>query len=592
MSFLEELKRRNVFRVAIAYIIVAWLILQVAETLAPALRLPEWFQSGVFFVLLLGFPLAVFFAWAFELTPEGIKLERDVDRSQSITPQTGQKLNLTIISLLVVAVAYLALDKFVFQDDRAQDVIASSEPSIAVLPFANMSDDASNEFFADGITEELLNLLAKIPELEVTSRTSAFQFKNKDIDIPTVAEQLGVEHVLEGSVRKSGTQVRITAQLIDAGTDKHVWSETYDRELDDIFAIQDEIAQKVVDVLHVTLLGEAPRVAKTDSEAYAMYLEGLHFIDLDNPDSWPRALSLFEQAIEIDPGYAPAWFGRARAIREMANWGDVDLDEGTEQAREWVRHALELDPTLAEAWGMLGHLSMIYDWDWDTARGYIDKALELSPQNPRVLVEASIIAQITGDLDAALKYALTALQYDPLSYLVIRQSGYAHMYRGEYSEAERHFRKNAALHGDDAWPGDAIGALVMQGRFEEAAAETDALGERFDPYVQNFVGAYAYAFVERRSDARRGLQYIIDERGIPLAYQVAEMYAVHGDPDKAFEWLEIAYENRDGGMTYLLVDPWIGSLHSDPRWRALLRKMNLLDYWDAMPDRARVTPPS
>ncbi len=356
MSFFQELKRRNVFRVAVAYIIVAWLLLQVGDTLGPALRLPEWFQSGVAYVLILGFPIAIIFAWAFELTPDGVKREKHVDRTESITHETGQKLNYTIIGLLIAALAYFALDKFVFEHDHEVIETHAGEPSIAVLPFANMSDDASNEFFADGITEELLNLLAKIPELEVTSRTSAFQFKGKEIDIPTVARLLGVDHVLEGSVRKSGMKVRITAQLIDAGTDKHVWSETYDRELDDIFAIQDEIARKVVDELHLTLLGEVPKVRPTNTEAYSLYLEGLHYLDLDGPEHWPRAQVLFEKALEIDPEYAPAWFGKAQAIRETANWGNYELAEGTRLARQWSERALELDPALTEAWALLAHL--------------------------------------------------------------------------------------------------------------------------------------------------------------------------------------------------------------------------------------------
>ncbi|MDH5622278.1 MAG: adenylyl cyclase, partial [Gammaproteobacteria bacterium] len=307
MSLFQELKRRNVFRVAVAYIIVAWLLLQVADTLGPALRLPEWFQSGVAFVVILGFLPAVIFAWAFELTPEGVKREREVDRSQSITPQTGQKLNFAIIALLALAVVYFAVDKFVLTDapgTATSTVQRSVNPSIAVLPFVNMSDDQSNEYFADGITEELLNLLAKIPELDVTSRSSAFAFKGKDIDIPTVAGKLNVDHVLEGSVRKSGVTVRITAQLIEAGTDKHMWSETYDRELTDIFAIQDEIAKEVVDVLQVTLLGKAPESRATDAEAYSLYLEGLHYLELDGEDDWRKAQLLFEDALQIDPSYA------------------------------------------------------------------------------------------------------------------------------------------------------------------------------------------------------------------------------------------------------------------------------------------------
>ncbi len=591
MSFFAELRRRNVFRVGIAYVIVAWLLLQVADTLGPALRLPEWFQSGVVFVLILGFPLALIFAWAFEMTPDGIKREKEVDRTQSITKQTGQKLNITIIALLGVAVIYLGLDKFAFEHDHEEESTAG-EPSIAVLPFANMSDDASNEFFADGITEELLNLLAKIPDLQVTSRTSAFQFKGKEIDIPTVAKQLNVEHVLEGSVRKSGMKVRITAQLIDADTDRHVWSETYDRELDDIFAVQDEIAREVVDVLQVALLGEAPRSRKTDTEAYALYLEGLHFLDLDSPDDWPQALALFEKALEIDPEYAPALFGRARAIREIANWGDYDLDEGTELARQWARHALEIDPTLAEAWAMLAHISMIYDWDWDGAQALIDKALAAGPNNPVVLGEASILAHIIGDMSGTLDYALAALELDPLSNVRIREAGFAHWFRGEYAEAEAYFRKNEALHGEDAWPGDVVATLLLQGRYAEAEAATDELANRDQEFIHRFIGAYSYAFVERKEEAVADREWLIRERGIPLGYQIAQIFTIHGDYEEAWEWLDISYDNKDGGLTYLLVDPWLVPLHDDPRWRDLLEKMNLLQYWDAMQESVKPDVPS
>ena len=589
MSFFQELKRRNVFRVAVAYIIVSWLLLQVGDTLGPALYLPEWFQSGVAYVLILGFPVAIIFAWAFELTPEGVKRERDVDRTQSITGRTGQKLNVTIIALLVVAVGYLALDKFVLDHDHEEVVLTTGEPSIAVLPFTNMSDDASNEFFADGITEELLNLLAKIPELEVTSRTSAFQFKGKNIDIPTVAEQLNVEHVLEGSVRKSGVKVRITAQLINAATDKHVWSETYDRELDDIFAIQDEIARKVVDELHVTLLGAAPTVRETDADAYAMYLEGRHYLDLDGPDDWPKAQALFEQVIAIDPGYAPAWMGRARAIRETANWGAYDLAEGTELAREWANHATQLDPSLAEAWGLLAHISLIYDWDWETARQLIDRALQEGPNNPVALGEAAMFEQTQGRLDKSIEYKDRALALDPLSQVRIREAGVSYWWVRDFDRAMELFHKNEELHFESAWPGDVVATLIMQGDYEEAARRTEAIAQRTDlsdearDYIFNFVRAFSMHYAGRRDEAAAGRDYVIENGGAAMSYQIAEMYAVQGDPDKAFEWLESGFEYHDGGMSYLLVDLWLESLHDDPRWRLLLEKMNLLEFWDAMP---------
>jgi len=585
MSVFAELKRRNVFRVAVAYIIVAWLLLQVADTLAPALLLPDWFQSGVAFVLILGFPIAIIFAWAFELTPDGVKRERDVDRTQSITQETGQKLNYTIIGLLVAAVAYFAVDKFVYEHDHEVIETHAGEPSIAVLPFANMSDDASNEFFADGITEELLNLLAKIPELEVTSRTSAFQFKDKEIDIPTIASQLGVDHVLEGSVRKSGVKVRITAQLIDAETDKHVWSETYDRELDDIFAIQDEIARKVVDELHVTLLGEAPKTRQTDPEAYAMYLEGLHFLDLDGIEYWPRAKGLFEKVIDIDPNYAPAWYGRARAIREMANFGLVDLDEGTALAREWTEHALTLDPDLAEAWALLARFTLIYDWDWTEARELIDRALQAGPNNPDVLEVAARYYQTLGQVDEMIEYSQKALSQDPLSKVRLEYAGDAYLYARDWDSALEMYRKNEDINGRDAWPGDAMVPLMMRGRYDEVAEQTDALVTWDNEVYFQVVSAFTLYQAGRREEAAQGLEWVIENLGTAFSYQIAEIYAVHENPDKAFEWLETGYEIHDGGMTYLLVDPFLEPLHDDPRWRPLLEKMNLLEYWDAMPGR-------
>ncbi|NCF73091.1 MAG: hypothetical protein GWP67_06265 [Gammaproteobacteria bacterium] len=586
MSFLAELKRRNVFRVAIAYIIVAWLLLQVADTLVPALHLPEWFISGIALLLILGFPIAIIFAWAFEMTPDGVKREREVDRSQSITPQTGQKLNITIIVLLAVAVAYFATDKFLLQDRQppVDEVVQTSvNPSIAVLPFVNMSDDASNEFFADGITEELLNLLAKIPELDVTSRSSAFAFKGKDIDIPDVADKLNVDHVLEGSVRKSGVKIRITAQLIDAHTDKHMWSETYDRELTDIFAIQDEIAKEVVDVLQVTLLGAAPTVKETDTRAYALYLEGLHYLDLDRSETWAKAMELFEEALAIDPLYAPAWFGKARAMREMANFGDADIDEGTELARQWASHATELDPSLSEAWALLAHISLIYDWDWTTAQELIDRALQEGPNNPASLGEAAMLEQTLGRLDRSLEYKQRALSLDPLSQIRIREAGIGHWWNQDYEKANELFSKNAELYPDNAWPGDIVVTRIMQGRLGEAEELTDALADQ--PYLRNFIGAYVYQAVGREEEAAAATQWIIGFRGVPLSYQVAEMYAWQGNPDKAFEWLDTGFETRDGGMSYLLVDPWLESLHDDPRWRVLLTKMNLLEYWDEMRQR-------
>jgi TolB-like protein len=295
MSFFTELKRRNVFKVAAAYIIVGWLIMQAGDTLAPALHLPEWVNSLLAYFLILGFPLALFFAWAYEMTPDGIKKEKEVDRTQSVTHVTGQKLNYTIIALLVAALGYFVFDKFVLQPqktaestmalEQADTAKASDERSIAVLPFVDMSANSDNEYFSDGLSEELLNILAKIKELRVAGRTSSFAFKGKNEDLRIIGEKLNVNSILEGSVRKDDqrNRVRITAQLINVEDGYHLWSETYDRDLNDIFAIQDEIAHKVAMALRITLLGEdearLEQVASTEINAYDLYLKGLQGVN-------------------------------------------------------------------------------------------------------------------------------------------------------------------------------------------------------------------------------------------------------------------------------------------------------------------------
>ena len=286
-------------RMLVLYVVAAWLIMQVAEVVIGLANLPGWIGPGILGLLAIGFPIAITLSWFYELTPQGMKLEKDIDPAESITHVTGRRVDFLVISLLCAAVILFSYDKWWTSGPLVQ--------SIAVLPFANMSNDPDNEYFSDGISEEILNLLAQVPELRVTSRSSAFSFKGQNLDVPTMAAKLNVAHVLEGSVRKSGNQLRIVAQLIDVESDTHLWSETYDRELKDIFAIQDEIAGAVVAALKITLLGKEPRAIETKPEAYALYLQGLHFSNQLSAESSKKAERLLLQALEIDPGFAPAW---------------------------------------------------------------------------------------------------------------------------------------------------------------------------------------------------------------------------------------------------------------------------------------------
>jgi TolB-like protein len=433
MSFFEELKRRNVVRVGVVYLIVAWLLAQVADLMLENFNAPDWVIQAILVVLIVGFPLAVVFAWAFELTPEGIKKERDVDRAQSITRHTGRKLDRTIIVVLVLALGYFIYESRFspppLEDnvipDRAQrasgtqsEVIgtgadrapgeagaamsASDEggvdlppaKSIAVLPFVNMSDDASNEYFSDGISEEILNAQAKIRELKVAGRTSSFAFKGKDQDLRQIGETLGVEHILEGSVRKAGTKVRITAQLIQVDDGFHLWSDSYDRELTDVFAIQDEIANAILAQLKARLLEDDTVIAatRTDAKAYEQYLLARQRIYERNRLSIEKATELLDSAIAIDPDYAPAHAQRGIATLLLVEdqYGTLPQEQSDPLGKQFLDQAIDLDPNLAEAWAGIGLYHINRPREHEQAIEALQKALAINPN----LIDASNWLQI------------------------------------------------------------------------------------------------------------------------------------------------------------------------------------------------------
>jgi TolB-like protein len=374
MSLFDELKRRNVFRVSIGYIGTAWLLLQVVDLVLDNVNSPDWVVQVFMLALAIGFPLAIFFAWAFEITPEGIKKEKDIDRSQSIVTKTGRKLDFSIMLVMAVALGWFAWDKFatppetsemptaVAQIESATHQETAPEPaapgkSIAVLPFANMSDDASNEYFSDGISEEILNALAKVKELKVAGRTSSFAFKGRNEDLRLIGETLGVSHILEGSVRKAGNKVRITAQLIQVEDGFHLWSDTYDRELTDIFAIQDEIAAAILEQLKTALLGgQSIATTRADTQAYDLYLLARQRIYTRNRLQLESALELLNQALEIDPGFAPAWAQKGITILLLSdrNYGTIPFVESQSRGRLALEKAIAIDPHLAEGWAGLG----------------------------------------------------------------------------------------------------------------------------------------------------------------------------------------------------------------------------------------------
>lgn len=428
MSLIQELRRRNVIRVGIAYIVSAWLVIQVVETLFPVFEFSNEAIRLVVLILAIGLLPVLFFAWAFELTPEGVKREKDIDRGQSITSQTGKKLDRVVIVLLAIGLAFFAFDKFVLDPSRdasmvetaAQDAVESyknltPEKSIAVLPFVNMSSDPEQEFFSDGISEEILNSLAQVKELKVAGRTSSFAFKGRNEDLRQIGELLNVAHVLEGSVRKAGDQIRITAQLIKVDDGFHLWSETFERELTNVFAIQDEIAGAILDQLKMQLLGEAQQVVlsrQTDAEVYELYLQARQLIRERKQKSMELAVQLLDRALSLDQTYAPAYAQLAIATLLLGerSHGDIPHEQSLASARKHLDMALELDPNLAEAWAGLG---LYHDFD-NLAIEALEKALSINPNLINALNWLHIAKLVQGDGPGSLVILERILETDPL----------------------------------------------------------------------------------------------------------------------------------------------------------------------------------
>ena len=591
MSIFNELKRRNVFKVAIAYIVVAWLVMQVVDVVINHITAPAWVFQVLMLFLAIGFPFAVIFAWAFEMTPDGLKRESEVDRAESITPMTGKKLNLMITGVLVLALGYFAYDKFVLNASRDAELVkatteavkesVSAQPqpeaqtarSIAVLPFVNMSDDASNEYFSDGLSEELLNLLAKIPELKVASRSSAFQFKGEKFDLKDVALKLDVAHILEGSVRKAGNQVRITAQLIKAEDGYHMWSDTYDRSLDNIFAIQDEISAAVVEALKIELLGEAPKAEVVNPEAYALLLKARYLYSKWGKENFKNAVIAYQQALTIDPGYAEAWAGLSVTYLSQAQSGYLTSEEGVVMARNAVEKALELNPNLATAWARLALIQSMFEWDWKGAEVSVRKALELAPSDPRVLGAAANLASSRGNLEESLAYYQRILAADPLDVITLYNIGNTLFQQGRLEESEAAYRRLLELNPED-WGTHTQLALIMLilDRPQEAWAE---LAMEVDPQQQEIGRIIVLPALDRGAEALQRLDTFIEQNQSWAAYPIARIYAMRGDVDTAFTWLDKAYQQQDAFMVDILNDQLLINLHDDPRWGEILDKMNL-----------------
>lgn len=583
-GLIGELQRRNVFRVVLLYLIASWVTLQVADVGVSLLGLPRWTGRMVVLLLAIGFPVAVVIAWAYELTPDGLKREHAVPREDSIARVTGRRLDVLIGAVSVLAIAVVLADRFIpraTQVPRETVAAAAVEPSpddarsIAVLPFVNMSEDASNVYFSEGLSEDLINSLALLPNLRVIGRTSSFQFKDKQADLRTIGEKLGVATVLEGSVQKVDERVRVNAQLVSTADGSELWADTYERDLGDAFAIQDDIVGDVVKALRIQLIDRDARRrdVPSDPEAYTLALKGRYFLNRNSAGDLRKAARSYREAIALAPDYAPAWAGLAGVYYAQTGYDHMPVAIGLKAMRATVQRALALDPDLAAGHHMLAAIQKDYDWDWAAAEKSIARAQRLAPGNSEVLRQAGTLKMIRGSIDEAIALYQQSLELDPLQVITLNNLAIAQYYGGRLDAAAGTIDKLVELNprSDGAPYLEGLVALA-QGRPREAL---DAF-EREPARLWRLQGqALAYHALGQAEASDAALAQMTGQFATDSAFQIAEVHAFRGDNDAAMAWLERAYAQRDGGLSETKGDPLLHRLQPDPRYQAFLERMGL-----------------
>ena len=566
-SLYAELKRRNVIRAGLLYIGVIWALSQGLAQVLPVFDVPNQVVRWLIVAGIVGFPFWLAFAWFFELTPEGLKLERDVAPDASVTPQTGRKLDFLIIGVLALAVVLLLTERFVHRGGAA-----ASDKSIAVLPFVNLSSDKEQEYFSDGIAEDLLNLLARVQTLQVAARTSSFSFKGKNVAIPEIASALHVANVLEGSVRKSGDEVRISAQLVRASDGYEIWSQSWDRKLDDVFAIQDEIAAAVVGQLRVKLLGEVPVARPVDAKAYPLILQAEALVNLQSAAGRKQAIEVFQQALAVSPNEARAWAGLGRAYFNQAITGERPGEEGARLSREAADKALALDPDNVVAISLRGRVAADLQLDLPAAARYYQRALELEPGNMIALNAGAILLMYTGRLDEARKLLQYRAAHDPANAIAYSNLStleyFARQWDASIDAARTTLRLSPASGGQHA----GIAQCLLLGGHDAAGAQKELEAE-IDEEQRQTAQAQVLHSLGREQEADAALKILIDKYGQDVPFSVATVYAWRGQAGPAFEWLDRAVALHDPTVASTLVEPLLDSLHQDPRWLPFLRRI-------------------
>jgi TolB-like protein/Flp pilus assembly protein TadD len=575
-KFFAELKRRNVYKVAVAYVVISWLLIQAASILLPTFEAPGWVMKAFVVIHALGFILAVFISWAFEMTPEGMKRTENVPADEVIPQWSKRK-----FAALIISVAIMAAGLFAYQFFRAPKstiTVKSDNKSVAVLPLVNTSGDPNNEYFSDGLSEELIAVLAKIPDLKVIGRSSSFLFKGKAADSASIGQKLGVAHLIEGSVRKQGDRVRIVAELINAADGSELWSETYDRELKDVFAVQSEIASTVAEQMKVKILGEKTRSdAAPPNENLAAYnavLQSDFYFQQLTAASVQSAIHSLQEAVRLDPNYALAYAKLSLAWRQYAaSFATNDNEQAYAEAKAAAEKAIKLAPDQVEPHKAAGWVAINPDLDFAQAEQEFRRALQISPSDAGAKSGLSYCLMAQGHLTEAERAFYETLSLDPLSVPIWFNLGRLATGAGRYQEAEKMFREALQIQPGVARAHAFLATLDVV-RTDPAAATKEAQQEP-DGFWRDYAIALAKQVQPDKAAAEGSVKSFCEKYATGGAFQVAILYAVRNEPDQMFKWLNTSLATRDAGLAQITVTPFFRRYFSDPRFVALFNKLRI-----------------
>src|SRR5438105_1958112 len=584
-SFFAELKRRNVYKVAVAYAVVAWILVQVATQVFPFLEIPNWVVRLVIALVVIGFPIALVIAWAFELTPEGIKRTEDVDLAASPRQPRKHAWIFFVIVGAAFSIGLFFIGRYTGRNTASTASAARNElpaKAVAVLPVDELSRDPDNALFGEGVQDEILTRLAKVADLKVIARTSTQKFKSAPTDLREVAKQLDVTNILEGSVQKVNGQVRVNVQLINALSNAHLWAETYDRKLTDIFAVETDIAKTIADTLQAKLTGSEKQMmaaqSTSDTAAYELYHKGRSLWEKRSGDNIPKAIAFYEQAIARDPNYALAYAGLSDAFILAPFYAGADRRESYSKAKEAALKALRLDPNLAEAHLALGKVLFFSEIDLAGATREYKRAIELKPNDATAhhwFGNDTLTA--LGRFDEAIAEGRRAIELDPLSVVINADVGSTFYYAGRYDESARQLRKTLEIDPTSFYAHYNLGIVLQaKGDLSGAIAEYEKAKQLGDNPLVSTLCAQAKALAGEKDAALRMLTEFdkISQHREVVGYLRALLYLSLNNKEEALHWLEQGFAERDGSnISWIKVDPLLDSLHGDPRFEALVQKV-------------------